>query len=267
MAKNLSDKTSNPKSKKGLVANKLPGFNLKDFFGGFNSPSLGKTKGDVKADRHESFRNADPFSFQIAHLRLAWLFRLSVVMNVVLLVAFSISIMGYATLLPLKELRPILLRDHTNEERIYTITPLEQDVRGFNIFLEQSAGRFVKWLLEIDDATQKLRFDQALPFMSADFNRRFFKEHTDRIEAALNDNLIREIIIESTHEEEQRPGEWLITVDFKEIDRRDGDIISEDLLRAYVRLTTKESTVSVDELYSNPLGIIILDMVVKTRGE
>ena len=270
MADNINDNLSNLRGKKSLgkMKDNFPKVDLKKGIEAFSRLFADKrSSNNSKSKRHKAFRDADPFSFQIVHLRLAWLFRLSVVMNVVLLITLTISMMGYFTLLPLKEVRLALLRDYADEDRIYTIEPLEQTIKGINVYMEQRAARFVKYLLEIDETTQKIRFAEVIPFMNKDFRKTWFEKHQDRIQDSLDDRLEREIIIESTHMDEQRPGEWLISVDFKEIDRRDGKILSEDFLRAYVNLTLEENTVSTDELYSNPLGIVILSMVVKTRGE
>ena len=216
--------------------------------------------------RHEAYRRADPFAFAIAHRRLAWLLRMSVATNVVVLVAFGIAMSGYSTLLPLKEVRVALLRTAADEDRVFRIEPMEQTVQSFDVLMESSARRFVKLLLEIDDTTQKARFDEAFLLMDPDFRRRWLGSHEDRIKKALKDGLVREIAIETTHRLDQRVGEWLVTVDFRQTDRIGGEETGRKSLRAYIRLTTRPHRVSRAELYMNPLGITVLDMTVKERG-
>ena len=216
--------------------------------------------------QHDSYRSADPFAFAIAHRRLAWLLRMSVITNIVLVVGFGTAMAGYSSLLPLKEVRVALLRTAADEDRIYRIEPMEQTVASFDILMESSARRFVKLLLEIDDTTQKARFDEAFLLMDADFRNSWLNIHEDRIKQALRDELKREIIVETTHRLDQRVGEWLVTVDFRQVDRVKGDEIADQPLRAYIRLTTRPHRVSRAELYMNPLGITVLDMTVKTRG-
>ncbi len=217
--------------------------------------------------RHEGYRDGDPFAFAIAHRRLAWLLRLSVILNVMLMIAFSASITGYAALFPLKEVRVALVRAAEDDDRIYHIEPMEQDVAGFDILMEATARRFVNNLLEIDDTTHKSRFSEATRLMDSKFYKRWLNEHQDRIQDALDDGLFREIIVETTHKQDQRVGEWLITVDFRQIDTIDGKVISDNPLRAYVRMTTRPQRVSTQERYLNPLGITILDLTVKQRGQ
>ena len=217
-------------------------------------------------DRHQAFRSADPYAFAIAHRRLAWLLRQSVATNIVLVVAFGIAMSGYSTLLPLKEVRVALLRTAADEDRVFRIEPMEQTVQSFDILMESSARRFVKLLLEIDDTTQKARFDEAFLLMDPDFRRRWLDDHEDRVKDALKDGLEREISIETTHRLDQRIGEWLVTVDFRQTDRLEGEEIGDKPLRAYIRLTTRPNRVPRAELYMNPLGITVLDMTVKTRG-
>ena len=217
-------------------------------------------------DRHAALRRADPFAFAITHRRLAWLLRLSVATNIVMVVAFGIAMSGYSALLPLKEVRVALLRTAADEDRVFRVEPMEQNVRGFDILMESSARRFVKLLLEIDDATQKARFDEAFLLMDPEFRRRWLGIHEDRIRKALGDGLEREIAVETTHRLDQRVGEWLVTVDFRQTDRIGGGVVGEAPLRAYIRLTTRPARVSRAELYMNPLGITVLDMTVKARG-
>ena len=222
--------------------------------------------GRPEPGRHTAYRKADPFAFAVAHRRLAWLLRMSVVTNVVLVVAFGTAMAGYSTLLPLKEVRVALLRTADDEDRIYRIEPMEQNVQSFDILMESSARRFVKLLLEIDDTTQKARFDEAFLMMDPDFRRQWLGIHEDRIKEALRDGLKREIAVETTHRLDQRVGEWLVTVDFRQVDRLKGEETGDAPLRAYIRLTTRPRRVSRAELYMNPLGITVLDLTIKQRG-
>ena len=218
-----------------------------------------------KKGKHAAFRKQDPYTFHISHIRLAWLLRMSVATNVVLLTALGIAMSGYSTLLPLKEVRIALLRADPEDDRIYRVEPMEQTVKGFDILMETAARRFVKILLEIDDTTQKARFDEAFLLMEKEFRQRWLATHEDRIREALKDGLLRQVSIESTHRLEQRAGEWLVTVDFRQRDELAGEQTADEPLRAYVRLTTRPNRVSQRELYMNPLGITVLDMSVKTR--
>ena len=229
-------------------------------------PADGPGNQPPAVDRHAAFRRADPFAFAIMHRRLAWLLRLSVATNIVMVAAFGIAMSGYSALLPLKEVRVALLRTAADEDRIFRIEPMEQDVRSFDILMESSARRFVKLLLEIDDVTQKARFDEAFLLMDPAFRRRWLGIHEDRIKAALGDGLERGIAVETTHRLDQRVGEWLVTVDFRQTDRLKGEVVGESPLRAYIRMTTRPARVSRAELYMNPLGITVLDMTVKARG-
>lgn len=225
-----------------------------------------KQVSQINAPDHSALRAADPFAFTVAHRRLAWLLRLSVVINVLLAFAFITSMTGFAALLPLKEVRVALLRTAADDDRIYHIEPMEQDTEGFDLLMEASARRFVKLLLEIDDATQTARLDEAFLLMDDSFRNNWLDIHTDRITEALDDGLQREIIIETTHQMEQRPDEWLVAVDFQQIDKVKAEISDRRPLRAYLRLTVVPQRVSTADLYDNPLGITVMDMVIKSRN-
>ena len=218
------------------------------------------------AGAHDAIRDADPYSFAVSHRRLAWLLRLSVMTNVCL-VFVSVSMAGAITaMMPLKEIRVALLKTAPDDDRVFEVMPLEQSTEGFDLVMEAAARRFVKNILEIDEATQTLRFNEASAMVEEDFWNGWLADHTDRIMAALDDGLEREIIVETTHRMEQRPEEWLVAVDFRQIDRFAGEISEERQLRAYLSMTVRPQQVRAANLFDNPLGVIILDMTVKERG-
>ena len=218
------------------------------------------------AGGHDAIRTADPYSFAVSHRRLAWLFRLSVMTNVCL--AFvAVSMAGaISAMMPLKEVRVALLKTAPDDDRVFEVQPLAQSTDGFDLVMEAAARRFVKSTLEIDDTTQKARFDEAASMVEEGFWNDWLADHTDRIMAALDDGLKREIIVETTHRMEQRPEEWLVAVDFRQIDRFGDESSEERHLRAYLRMTVRPQQVRAANLFDNPLGVIVLDMTVKQRG-
>ena len=215
---------------------------------------------------HDAVRAADPYSFRVSHRRLAWLCRLSVMINVCL--AFAVVSMAGAVsaLMPLKEIRVALLKVAPGDDRVFEVQPLEQSTQGFDLVMEAAARRFVKNILEIDEATQTARFNEASSMAEADFWTGWLADHTDRITTALDDGLEREIIVETAYRMEQRPDEWLIAVDFQQIDRFGGEPAEEKALRAYLNMTVRPQQVRAADLFDNPLGVIVLDMTVKTRA-
>ena len=214
----------------------------------------------------DGVHDADPYSFQVAHRRLAWLLRISGVINGVLAFAVVALCAAIAQIMPLKEVRVALVKSSPADDRMYSVEPLEQNTQGFDLLMEAAARRYVRSILEIDETTQKLRWDEARSFSEAEFWNGWIGAHTQRVADAIGDGLQREVVVETTHRLEQRQDEWLIAVDFRQIDRFAGEQVGETSLRAYVRLVTLPLRIKASERFTNPLGITVLDIAVKQRG-
>ena len=223
----------------------------------------GNARGAASAiDRH----TADPYSFQIAHRRLAWAFRTSVVTNICLaFICVSLSA-TVSALLPLQDTRIALIKADPADDRIFAVEQVSSDTDGLRLALESAARHYVRALLEIDNATQKSRWDHARLYSSADFWNAWLDDHTDRVTDALADGLVRAIEIETSNQLEQRDNEWLVAVDFRQVDRYGADAPDERSLRAYVQMQTNTQRVPAPRRFDNPLGITVLNVTVKHRG-
>lgn len=228
---------------------------------------MDRVKGAMRPSGPFATHNAvNPYDFDVAHRRLAWLLRLSVSINVVLGFAFAVSLSMMTELFPLKEIRPALLRIDPADNRIYEVVPATEEVEGFEVFLEATSARFIKSLLEVDGATQQRRFEEAMTLMDADFFSEWQEENIPLIQKALDAGLRREIIVNSVHLDRRFAdvNEWQYSVRFTRIDRYPNAQPERKALIAYLRLTTVPFETNALELYENPLGIRVLDMTVKT---
>lgn len=210
----------------------------------------------------------DPFAFQSMHKRLAWLLRLSTMTNVALgiVVIFLISLV--LAMMPLKEVRVALLRVDEADNRLYRVEPISQKVAGFDLLMEQRAKRYVKLLLEIDAITQTDRFQEAFLYTEDDFYNRFQKERvqSSEIQNAINAGLERTILVETADLVSKRNNISRYAVDFVQVDKVKGKETTRQNLRAFLAMTTKPYQVRETEKYDNPLGIRIIDMTLKERG-
>ena len=116
---------------------------------------------EERAGRHASVTRADPYAFEVAHRRLAWMFRISAGMNAGLFALLALAIGTIHGLVPLKTTEIALVRADPEENRLYRIEPLSRTVEGFDLVLEDKARRYVRQLLEIDPITQTKRFREA----------------------------------------------------------------------------------------------------------
>ena len=210
----------------------------------------------------------DPYGFQVSHRRMAWLLRLSSGSNVVLGACLVMALSALNTLLPLKTTEIALVRSDPTDNRLYRIEPIKQSVGGFDLLMESMARRYVRNLLEIDTVTQTERFREAFRITDKKFYERFRKERidTDAVQDALDSGLTRSITVESVDRVDAFNGSYKYAVDFVQTDVRKGVRVETRKLRAYLNMTTRPHQVRDADKYENPLGITILDLILKERG-
>ena len=220
-------------------------------------------------EQHKAARQklseADPFAYQSAHRRMVALFKISAGLNVILGVGLVIALQAIAVVLPLKTTEIALLRVDPNDDRIYAVEPISVEVDGFELMLEKIARRYVALLLSVDPITQNKRFEEVRRYSDSTYFNAFLKDNESRIKQAIEDGLNRSITIESANKVDAYEGVFQYSVDFIQTDAlgtRDREQVK---LRAYLEMTTRPEQVSAAERFENPLGIRILDLVVKER--
>ncbi|MFC7455192.1 VirB8/TrbF family protein, partial [Insolitispirillum peregrinum] len=203
---------------------------------------------------HRQWQQADPYAFQALHTRLAWMLRLSVITNISLAAALVAGAGAFATLLPLKEVRPMFIRTSDAEDRVYRVEPLEKTVKGFDLAMEAMAKRYLILLLEIDKASQKARFNEAFGMTDRAYYERFKAERLDskEIDKALDSGLERRIVIASASKlvnpVQEKKGIYTYAVNFTQIDSRKGVDIERKDLTAYLSMTTAPNSATASEL-------------------
>ena len=108
-------------------------------------------------DIHRSVVDSDPYSFQVAHRRLAWMFR-GAVMIIVMMTGCIMLLSGALwELMPLKTTEIALVKTSCDDNRLYWIEPPGQTIDGFEVLLEDKARRFVRNIRTMDSVTQSER--------------------------------------------------------------------------------------------------------------
>lgn len=222
------------------------------------------------ADRqggHTRVLAADPYGFEVAHRRLAWMLRLSVATNIGLLVLAVVLVNTVSSMMPLKRTEVALVRSFGPEDRLYRIEPVSEDVDGFELLLESQARRWVRLVLEIDSVTQEERHREASFMTDRRLWRRLRTEHLDTQEVAqaLQDGLVRTITPETTTHIEGVNADLKVVVDFTRTDTMGGVVVATRPLRAYLAMETRPRSVRPEDRYTNPLGITVTDFVLKER--
>ena len=222
-----------------------------------------------RVGRHAAVGRADPYAFEVAHRRLAWMLRISASLNVGLFALLALALGAIATLVPLKTTEIALVHADAQDNRLYRIEPLSQTVEGFDLVLEDKARRYVRLLLEIDPITQTQRFREAFRMTDRAFYERFRKDRIESqaVQDAIASGLTRSVMVESVDRIDESGGIYKYAVDFVQTDERGGAVVERKKLRAYLSLTLRaRDDVPEADKYENPLGITVLDLVLKSRG-
>jgi type IV secretory pathway component VirB8 len=223
---------------------------------------------------HSAARAADPYAFEVAHRRLAWMFRLSAMTNIGLLAVVVIEASAISTLVPLQKVQLGLVRVEPSTDRTVKVDPASQvrvipitkDTPGFDIMVESFVRRYTRQLLEIDAVSQDDRMQQANAASDTKFWERFMGERAKEIRAAIDSGLERSVIVESASKLSERDGVQRWMVAFEQVDSRKGNPPTSKKLHAYYAVTSRPAVVRESERFENPLGLRVLDIALKERG-
>ncbi len=223
---------------------------------------------------HDGVRVADPYAFEVAHRRLAWVFRLSVMINAGLFAVVLVQTGAISALVPLQRVELGLIRIEPATDRtvkadpasLVRVLPVTKTTEGFDLVMESFVRRYVRLLLEIDSASQGDRMREANLYSDGDFWKRFMTERRKDIEKATESGLNRSVVIESASRISERNGVYRYLVSFDQVDGRAGKPVESKKLHAYLAVASRPHTVRESEKFENPLGFRVLDVAVKLRG-
>lgn len=223
---------------------------------------------------HTAVRKADPYAFQSAHRRLAWMFRTVAVLSVAEAAVIIVLASAISELVPLKEVQMGLVRVEQHGDRtvpvdpasLVRVLPVRKDTPGFDILMESFVRRYVRMLMEIDKVSQNDRMREANMHSDPTWWKTFTDDKLKEITAALDSGLNRSIVVESADRISFRDNVGRYAVDIVQIDERAGKVIDTQKFRVYVAATSRPHTVRESEKYENPLGLRVLDVSKKSRG-
>lgn len=223
---------------------------------------------------HGPVRAVDPYAFEASHRRLAWMLRLSAMTNAGLVALSIVEASAIATLVPLQKVQLGLVRIEERDGRavpvdpasLVRVLPITRDTPGFELLMESFVRRYVRILLEIDPVSQSDRMREANIHSDSDWWKRFTSDRVKEIDRAIESGLGRSIVVESADRISMREGIGRYAVDFVQTDVRGGKTVETRRLRAYLAVTSRPHTVREGEKFENPLGLRVLDVALKERG-
>lgn len=225
----------------------------------------GSDQPSPELDRHHAVINADPYSFQVSHRRLAWMLRMSAMTNVGLLLLLIVAINLIAEMLPLKTTEFVFLREQTADNRVYRVEPISRNVPGFDVMMEGMARRFVWECLSVDPVSQGERMRWCARISEAKFWERFTDDHKKRVDDMVGSRITRSIELESAERLQTAGNVYKYVVDFVQTDEQRGKLIEKTRLRAFLNLTQRPQSVREADKYENPHGVTVLDISVQKR--
>lgn len=228
----------------------------------------GEKEETLPGSPHGAAAAADPYAFQAAHRRLAWMLRLSAGTNIVLGAAVTALVSMFSVMLPLKETEIALVRTDPADDRIYRIEPITEHTEGFQLLMESMARRYVQLVLAIDPVTSNERYREASRMTARALSERLREERieTEEVRDAIASGLTREIRVESVDGITSFGGDHKFAVDFTQVDARGGKTVQQKKLRAYLSMTTRRQELREEDKYMNPLGVVVTAMTLKERG-
>lgn len=221
----------------------------------------------VQKSLQGSVAKADPYSFQVAHRRLAWLLRISAGGNVALCFVIVVQANAISAMLPLKTTEVALVRSYDANDKIYRIEPISRSVPGFDVALEGFAKRFARECLEVDSVTQVERMRWCSRSSDGKFFERFTKERREQVEKDLKAGLTRSAPVDTAERLEAVGGTYKYAVELKYIDKRNGSLIEERQMRVYLNIAQRPQRVGPADKYENPHGFTVLDLSLKERAK
>lgn len=222
-----------------------------------NEPALLPEEG-----KHAATIAADPFSFQAAHRRLAWLLRISAGTNVALVCAVIALVALINSLFPLKEKELGLLRAHPADNRIYAVDPIKKSADGYKLLLESNVRRYVGLILSVNPITHNRDLNEAAQFTDLGFMKKFQRIwlSSDDYQRLLKRKVFREVRVTDAHLAEAAGinYRWVLTVEY--VDKLDGREIGRGKRRVWMHHQTRPHDVSEANKFMNPAGMFVVDL-------
>jgi len=223
---------------------------------------------------HSATRAADPYAFEAAHRRLAWMLRLVSMICIGLFMVVLVLVSAISELVPLQKVQMGLVRIEERDGRavpvdpasLVRVLPITRETPGFDLMMEAFVRRYARVLLEIDGVSQGERMREANIHSDTDWWKRFMTERKAEIDKAIDSGLTRSIVVESADRISMRDNVGKYAVDFVQIDKRGGKEVETRKVRAYLAVTSRPHTVRESEKFENPLGLRVLDVALKERG-
>lgn len=217
---------------------------------------------------HSPVQENDPYKWEVAHRRLAWMFRLSIFVIVSLACVTVAAIDAIVSLADSFEPKIALVRVYGKDDKLYRVDVIDEDMDGFDLLMESKAKDYVRMMLEIDSVSQDQRFQEAFRMTDTDYYKKFRKDRIDsgEVKGMIDSGGTRSITVNSIYLMEKKGRVYKFAVEFTQTDKYIGQKPKAKEARAYLTMTTRPHEVTEKDKDMNPLGITVLDMSLKEKA-
>ena len=202
---------------------------------------------------------------------IGFLAHYSILLNVVLLLTLVGLVVTINFMLPLKEVRPMLVTFSSKEKQLVQIEPLKKGLDGFAVLLEYMARDYVYLRESIDLQTENVRWTKIIHQTSPELAKVFAESVSVKNEKSplllfKGRNMVREVEILEITDLAPIPNAWRIEWRSKDKDAATGEVKATKIWVTKLRADLQEQELSVEDRYDNLIGFMVIDYKVIAKG-
>ena len=185
-----------------------------------------------------------------------------------LCITLAATIVG---ILPLKEIKPMLIGVSDESRQVIRIEPIQQGTQGVDLLIEKLLMHYVKQREIIDGITESSRFQEVANMTSS----KLWTEHwnfikTDNPKSPLkmfaDNNLRREVHVKRcTSLQATAPNTYRL--EWVSIDTRQGQQVKRQSWVTTLVVTYESQNVRVEDQYINPLGLKVIHYTISKKED
>ena len=192
-----------------------------------------------------------------------WVSRAMAVMVFVLLFVVLALASGFLWLVPLKEIKPLLLTAYNKDTQIIKIEPIEKTTYGYTKLMEIYSKQFIIDLHTVDGQTEKHRLKK-LSLMTQDETSDYIdsvlntEQNNSIVKQLIDTNITRSVLIKNINNlAPDAPNTWQIDWELLEIDQHHA-LQKRTNFSSVVTAESQTKKLNFDEEDLNPIGFTVI---------
>lgn len=183
-------------------------------------------------------------------------------------ITLGVALVG---ILPLKEIRPMLIGISDESQQVVRIEPLKDNLKGINLLIEKLLMHYVKQRETIDGITESERFGEVANMTSTKLWNEFWNfmksdNPKSPLKAFFDSYLRREVHVKRCLSL-QATAKNTYRIEWTSIDRRHGEEVKRQDWITTLAITFEPQNVKVEDRYMNPLGLTVMHYTVSKKED